>query len=149
MNARMRPLAALTIAAALLFGATGSALAANAGETILTSGLPLPAGAIPASTSGDYGDGAVPSPVSQSGRYVAFLSGADTLSPDADPDVINAFRKDRTTGEVVLVSRLNGASGAGIGANTIGADLDQAQFVDPHDAAATGADLNEVNDRHA
>ena len=80
---------------------------------LLTGALPLPAGAI-AGGNGGYADGGPTRlGVSADGRYVAFASDADALSTrGALPDVTNIFRKDRVTGEVVLVSRADGATGA-------------------------------------
>lgn len=46
-------------------------------------------------------------------RFVVFVSQADGLSPDDDDRVENVFRRDRTTGETVLVSRADGVAGAG------------------------------------
>lgn len=87
------------------------------GETFLTGGLDLPAGAIAGGQSGfGPGNGADQVAVSQDGRYVAFTAQADTLDPAAHPDVYNVFRKDRDTGEVVLVSRATGKVGAAFAA---------------------------------
>ncbi|MCB0828905.1 MAG: PD40 domain-containing protein, partial [Solirubrobacterales bacterium] len=75
--------------------------------------LDLPDGAVAGGESGSsFGDPEAAS-ISGNGRYVAFPSDANTLSSDAHPDVGNIFRKDRTTGAVELVSRANGAGGAG------------------------------------
>lgn len=54
--------------------------------------------------------------VSDDGRYVAFTSGADGLSPDDDNRVVNAFVRDTLTGTTTLVSRAGGAAGAGANA---------------------------------
>lgn len=103
-------------AAALLLsgGALGAqpALAAGPGETFLAGGLPLPAGAIAGGVAGYGLDGAEAIGVSADGRYVAFVATADNLHPDAPLDNYNVFRKDRTTGEVVLIGRADGAAGA-------------------------------------
>ena len=88
------------------------ALGANAGSTFLAGGIALPPGALPGGAGGsDDGEPEALS-LSANGRYVAFVAEADLLDPGADPDVANVFRKDRLTGEVVLVSRANGAGGA-------------------------------------
>lgn len=104
-------LAAATLA--LLAGGSGTALAAGPGETFLVGGLPLPAGAIAGGDAGLLDDDPDRTAISDDGRYVAFSAAADTLSPDAALDVVNVYRKDRVTGEVVLVSRASGAAGAG------------------------------------
>jgi len=107
---------ALTTLVLALLGLTATSTAAQAltaGDTVLTSGLDMPAGNIGASDSGlGYGN-PMASTLSSDGRYVAFLSAADLLAPGADPDSINVFRKDRTTGEVDLISRASGPDGAG------------------------------------
>lgn len=50
--------------------------------------------------------------MSADGRYTAFISGADELSPDDDNRFINVFRRDNLTGETILVSRADGPAGA-------------------------------------
>src|ERR687898_2984817 len=100
------------MAALALLATAGTAHAAAPGEVFGVAGLPLPPGGIAASQSGDYDDQRYRSEASANGRYVAFVSAADTLDPAAHPDTVNVFRKDRVTGEVALVSRANGAAGA-------------------------------------
>jgi Tol biopolymer transport system component len=51
--------------------------------------------------------------ISADGRYVAFQSGADNLSPDDNDIFQNVFVRDLTTATTVLVSRADGASGVG------------------------------------
>jgi Tol biopolymer transport system component len=108
----------LALAAVLLLG-LGSAGVANAaldlgpGESFQTNYLELPAGGIAGGNSGAIESQQQRSPLSTDGRYMAFISDANTLDPAADPDVTNVFRKDRTTGAVELVSRATGADGAG------------------------------------
>ncbi|HEV7774437.1 MAG TPA: hypothetical protein VGO48_14245 [Conexibacter sp.] len=110
---RPRSLLPLTFATlALLVGAAGPVAAAGFGTTFLTGGLDLPAGAIAGGQSGYASSAPARSSESADGRYVAFVSDADALDPAANPDVTNVYRKDRLTGEVVLVSRATGASGA-------------------------------------
>jgi Tol biopolymer transport system component len=92
--------------------AAGTARAAGPGDVILTGGLPLPAGAIAGGNSGYGGGEPTRIAVSADGRYVAFASDADALSSEAHLDVTNIFRKDRATGEVLLVGRATGAGGA-------------------------------------
>lgn len=106
---------AAAIAAAVMLLASGAtARGAGPGETFPTALIPLPAGAIAGGLSGrDALDYPSRSALSRDGRYVAFLSAADALSAVADPDLVNAYRKDRLTGEVLLASRANGADGAG------------------------------------
>jgi Tol biopolymer transport system component len=104
---------AVATAIALLLAGSSAAAGAGPGETFPTASLPLPPGAIAGGTSGQdelgYPAG---SAVSADGRYVAFLSSLDVLSAAAQPDRVNVFRKDRVTGDVVLVSRASGAAGA-------------------------------------
>jgi Tol biopolymer transport system component len=102
---------AITAALAAL-ASPGAAHAASPGDVILTGGLTLPGGAIAGGNGGYADDEPTSVDVSEDGRYVAFASDADALSPDANPDVANIFRKDRATGDVVLVSRATGANGA-------------------------------------
>jgi len=106
-----RSLLALAVAAIALLCPTAPALGFGTGATFLTGGLDLPAGAIAGGRSGYAGSHAARSSVSRYGRYVAFVSEADTLDPAANPDVANVYRKDRATGAVVLVSRADGADG--------------------------------------
>lgn len=95
--------------------ATSGAQAASAGDTLLTSAMPIPAGAIASSGSGVDSDGEpARASVSANGRYVAFLSDEDDLTPGIEPDATNIFRKDRTTGAVELISRTTGAAGTGL-----------------------------------
>ncbi|HEV2812771.1 MAG TPA: hypothetical protein VGW10_05905, partial [Solirubrobacteraceae bacterium] len=103
-------LAALAAAlAALALGAgPASAVPLPAGSTALLSGQPslLDAYPVPVSTADIR-----PEAVSQTGRYVAFTSDSDGLVAGDDDRVPNVYRKDMTTGEVLLVSRGNGANG--------------------------------------
>src|SRR5918993_493414 len=100
------------MAALALLATAGTASAAAPGEVFGVAGLPLPPGGIAAAQSGDYDDERYRSEASADGRYVAFVSAADTLDPAAHPDTVNVFRKDRVTGQAVLVSRAHGAAGA-------------------------------------
>jgi len=80
--------------------------------TAVAGAAALPPGAIGGGIGG-YGLGEPDRvAVSDDGRYVAFVAAADNLHPDAPLDGINVFRKDRHTGEVVLISRADGAAGA-------------------------------------
>ncbi len=103
-------IAALAITTVVSLG-SGTAGAATAGQTFLTGGLPLPAGAIAGGIGGYAADSATTIGASANGRYVVFTSDADTLAPGIHPDVTNIFRKDRQTGDVVLAGRANGANG--------------------------------------
>jgi Tol biopolymer transport system component len=110
----LRIRSAATVAAAIATAAiipTGTAGAAPAGQTFLTGALPMPLNAIAASNGGYARSEPVHVGISANGRYVAFVSNADTLSSAAHPDVTNVFRKDRVTGAVVLVSRATGTNG--------------------------------------
>ena len=51
--------------------------------------------------------------ISPSGRFVAFMSGADNLSADDDNAVTNIFLRDLDESTTALASRANGARGAG------------------------------------
>ncbi|MFL5817986.1 MAG: TolB family protein [Conexibacter sp.] len=112
-------LAPLLVTVALLAGAAAPAAAAGPGTTFLTGGLDLPAGAIAGGMSGYGPDSAERASVSADGRYVAFVSDADTFDPAANPDVTNVYRKDRLTGEVLFVSRATGAGGAAFPASSV------------------------------
>jgi Tol biopolymer transport system component len=59
---------------------------------------------------GDSGPGVA---LSASGRYVAFESKATNLSDAAQPGVTNIYLRDTKTGTTTLVSRMDGAGGAG------------------------------------
>ncbi len=88
------------------------AYAAAAGDTLLTSGMPIPAGSLASSGSGRSTDGEPgAASVSANGRYVAFLSDDDDLAPSIQPDAASIFRKDRVTGAVELISRTTGTGG--------------------------------------
>ena len=105
-------IASLAFTLALASGASAAAPAAP-GETFITTYLELPEGATAAATSGVADDDIYRSPLSGDGRYVAFASAANALDRAANPDVENIYRKDRTTGEVVLASRATGADSSG------------------------------------
>jgi Tol biopolymer transport system component len=108
----------LPLAAVLLALAPVAASAAADGTTVLLGGLDLPPGAIAGGQSGNAGSDPDRARVSADGRYVAFVSQADTLDSDAHPDVVNVYRKDRFTGHVVLVSRPTGTSTPGPAASS-------------------------------
>jgi Tol biopolymer transport system component len=78
----------------------------------MVGGLPLAPGAIPAGDSGLHGGSATSIGISADGRYVAFASRLDAMSAIDDDDTTQIYRKDRVTGDVVLVSRADGADGA-------------------------------------
>lgn len=103
--------AATLVAAGIVLGTGGSATALRPGATALTGGIDLLPGEIAAGPSGTDGNGTVRPSVSADGRYVAFLSGIDALSGEAERDAANVFRKDRRTGRVTFVSRATGARG--------------------------------------
>lgn len=115
MRGRKITTAAAGAAALLLGGGTlgaQPALAAGPGETFLAGGLTVPAGAIAGGIAGYGPGGAERIGVSADGRWVAFVATADALHSDAPLDGNGVFRKDRATGEVTLVSRADGATGA-------------------------------------
>ncbi len=145
MRARRTITTAVAAATALLTAAC-AAQAAGPGETFLVGGLPLPAGAVAGGDAGRGEDERIA--VSANGRYVAFVSLADGLSPEAGVDVANVFRKDRQTGEVVFVSRADGAGGAAANRSsrevTISADGSRVGFVT--EAALDPGDSDGVED---
>lgn len=106
---------ALALAAALL--PVGTVLAAKPGDFFALNALDMPAGAIPASHSGASTGGHSASALSADGRFLAFVSMAEALAPGSNADVLNVYRKDRATGQVVLISRATGSDGAGAGQN--------------------------------
>ncbi|MDQ3740130.1 MAG: hypothetical protein M3389_04215, partial [Actinomycetota bacterium] len=113
---KLTPLAAraalAATAATLALALTpGSAAAASlpAGSTALLTGTSSLFEALPA----PVGDASITTQsVSQDGKYVAFASSSDGLVDGDDDSVTNVYRKDMTTGEVILVSRRNGPDGA-------------------------------------
>lgn len=76
------------------------------GETLLISRA-SGAGGVAADGSSYY------AAVSSDGRYVAFESDADNLSAEDDDTYSDVFVRDAQTGQTLLASRANGASGAG------------------------------------
>lgn len=116
LSTRSRAAAVLCalIGASGAFGALAAAgaQAAGPGETFLVGGLPLPPGALVGGGAGARENEPEGGELSDDGRYVAFIAAADTLAPDAPLEAINVFRKDRVTGEVTLVNRATGATGA-------------------------------------
>jgi Tol biopolymer transport system component len=103
-------MAMLTTVLVLLLA--GSARAAGPGEVFLTGALDLPPGSIAGGNGGNFEGEPTGLDISGDGRYVAFTAAADALSSEAHPDVDNVFRKDRVTGDVVLVGRATGVAGA-------------------------------------
>ena len=72
----------------------------------------------PAGPAGD-GDSTVPD-ISRSGRFIAFASLADNLSAEDDDTVLNVFLRDLAAGTTSLVSRADGAAGAGADGSALG-----------------------------
>src|SRR5688500_12409240 len=99
----------------VLAGATLAALlpaqagAADAGATLLLS-RPSGLGALPAATTTSSFSGV--RSVSENGRFVVFVSGADGLSPDDDDEFQNIFVRDTQTNTTTLVSRSTGGQTA-------------------------------------
>ncbi len=87
--------------------------------------------------------------LSADGRYVAFLSTAALVADDTN-NAFDVYRKDRTTGEVVLVSRADGANGAAGNGNVFDAPSISAdgRFVAFSSSASNlaGTDPNGTND---
>lgn len=124
--------------------APATAPAAKPGDLHLVNGLPMPTGAIPAASSGTNYRVPSISDMTPDGRYVVFTSDAEVLAPGSNPNVINVYRKDRLTGEIVLVSRENGPDGPGIAREAafpkISADGNLVAFLT--DARLSPADTN-------
>jgi Tol biopolymer transport system component len=96
------------IAACAVAAAPAAALPLPAGTTALLSGQPSLFDAYPS----PVGDAEVTtSSVSEDGRYVAFASTSDGLLAGDDDRAYAIYRKDMDTGEVILVSRRDGANG--------------------------------------
>jgi Tol biopolymer transport system component len=77
---------------------------AQTGTTTLVSRADGPTGAAANNDSSDP-------TISADGRFVAFGSGADNLSPDDDDAFNNIFVRDTLTGTTMLVSRMDGPAG--------------------------------------
>jgi Tol biopolymer transport system component len=95
------------IALAALLPAT--APAADAPATLLLS-RPSGLGALPSTAVNSSFAGT--RTISTNGRFVAFASFADGLSPDDDDSVLNIYVRDTTTGVTELVSRSTGGAAA-------------------------------------
>jgi Tol biopolymer transport system component len=68
--------------------------------------------------------------ISADGRYVAFHSDADDLSPDDNNAVTNVFVRDTLLGTTTLVSRANGPAGAaGDGSSSVAAISGDGRYV--------------------
>jgi Tol biopolymer transport system component len=143
------PRAAALLLAALAAGAIAagpaSAVPLPAGSTAILSGQPSLVEAFPA----PVGEADVSrTAVSRDGRFVAFTSSSDGLVDGDDDRVYNVYRKDLETGEVVLVSRRDGAAGEPshgyCGGAAISDDATRVAFVcnEPLD----GADQNRFRD---
>ena len=105
-GARVWLAAAATLLLAALALATPLTAHAAVGDVLLVSRGAT--GAAPA--DGDSGPGVA---VSASGRFIAFESKAANLSDAAQPGVTNIYLRDTKNGTTVLVSRADGADGAG------------------------------------
>src|SRR5262245_22422609 len=97
------------LALALIGVAGADAATLNPDSTVILSGAPSLLAPLPAPVG--Y-TAAGPNSVDQTGRFVAFSSASDGLSPDDNDGVGNIYVKDRVTGAVTLVSRRSGANGA-------------------------------------
>ena len=109
MNRKLLTALIAAIAAACVFAAP-SALAASlpSSSTALLSGQPSLFDSFAAPVDDSDVD---PNAVSANGRYVAFTSYSDGLVAGDDDRSRSVYRKDMDTGEVVLVSRRDGANG--------------------------------------
>jgi Tol biopolymer transport system component len=101
-------IALTSLPAVLVMSAPASAAR---GATLLVSRVNGPSGA------GGNGNSLV-ARISADGRFVAFESLADNLSPDDNDAVQNIFVRDIQTGTTTLVSRATGFAGAGGDANS-------------------------------
>jgi len=112
---RPHHLLSLTIVLALaLLAPVSPALAASAGTTVLVS---RPDGTALFTPPHDGGvSPSAPLAVSDDGRYVAFVSQA-RLDPAADPRVWSLYLRDTVANTTTLVSRADGAGGAGVNAD--------------------------------
>jgi Tol biopolymer transport system component len=95
------------LAAAVATAASVVALGGIAGAASVAS--PELISAAPDGSAGN-GPSLFPS-VSENGRYVAFRSEATNLSPDDNDDERDIYVRDRSTGDVTLVSRASGGAG--------------------------------------
>ncbi len=93
---------ALALPAVTSAAPTGSTLLVGAAASGSFAALPIPV----------QGSGLGRRSTSADGRYVAFTSDANGLLDNDDNLVGHVYRKDRVTGEVLLVSRATGADGA-------------------------------------
>ena len=101
---RLAAAGAVVFILAVLAGLPHFAQALVGDVTLISSGSDS------APSDGDSGPGLA---VSASGRFVAFESKATNLAGGAQPGVTNIFLRDRKTGTTTLVSRADGADGAG------------------------------------
>src|SRR3954449_7965067 len=85
--------------------APATAPAADAPATLLLS-RPTGLGTLPSTAVNSSFAG--PRTVSSNGRFVAFASQADGLSPEDDDSVLNIYVRDTSTGVTELVSRSTG-----------------------------------------
>src|SRR5690349_18386725 len=97
------------IVLALAGAASAHAATLNPDSTVILSGAQSLLAPLPAPVSFAGGG---PNSLDQTGRFVAFVSASDGLSPDDNDGVTNVYVKDRVTGAVTLVSRRSGANGA-------------------------------------
>ncbi|HMJ35223.1 MAG TPA: hypothetical protein VK501_15035 [Baekduia sp.] len=106
---RLTPVLALVAVLSLPSAVARAAEPGTPGSTFLVSAVP--GGLDPLATPVNDSD-LERSGVSADGRYVAFSSDSDSLSPDDDDAVEQVFVRDLVTGAVTLASRAAGAAGA-------------------------------------
>src|SRR5215211_197992 len=104
-----RCIAVAVVAAALAMLLPARAPAADAGATLLLS-RPSGLGALPSTGVNDSFTGA--RTISTDGRFVAFTSSSDGLSPDDRDTVFNVYVRDTQAGVTELVSRSTGGAAA-------------------------------------
>ena len=87
--------------------------------------------------------------ISADGRYVAFTSHANNLSPDDDNSVYNVFVRDLVTNTTTLVSRASGVAGEGADAVSLRPDISAngryVVFVSDADNLSSGANGTVTN----
>src|SRR5215212_10330042 len=104
-----RSIAVAVVSAGLAMLVPAAAPAADAGSTLLLS-RPSGLGALPSTGVNNSFTGA--RSISTDGRFVAFSSRSDGLSPDDRDTVSNVYVRDTQTGVTEFVSRSTGGAAA-------------------------------------
>lgn len=101
----------------LAFCGSASAGTASVGDSFPIGYLAMPPNSVPGSNSGTMGPGYIQTVLSTDGRYAFLSSDSDNLGGGYSPDSTNIFRKDKQTGDLVLVNRADGVNGSPINAS--------------------------------